>query len=168
MTTYVTDFFEQLFDEEYDRQIADKEDMYDFWSRFCRRGTEHDVNPDWCEMKIREWIAGELEEQEGWKGIYSMLREAIINDIDDHYLRKCIFDKHTEWFNDEDMRLNQEVLDGSSESEESSEEENTDPLPNPPAFSCKKCGISFHDEGFSCTCDVDVNPPEPDGDGIDD
>jgi hypothetical protein len=149
MTTYITDFFEQLFDEEYDRQIADKEDMYDFWSRFCRRGTENDVNPDWCGIKVREWIENELEEQAGWDGIYQMLRIAIINDADDHYLRKCIRDKHEEWFNDEDMRLNQEALDSSNESEESSDEEITDPLP------------TVHD----CTCDQ-TNLPEPDGDGV--
>ena len=81
-----------------------------------------------------------------------MLRIAIYKDADDHYLLKCIRDKHQEWFNDEDMRLNQETLHGveaSVESEESSDEEQTDPLP------------AIHD----CNCD-DVNPPEPDGDGV--
>jgi hypothetical protein len=168
MTTYITDFFEQLFDEEYNRHIADKDDMYEFWSRFCRRGTENDVNPDWCSMKINDWIKETLEEQDGWGGIYQMLRTAIYQDADDHYLRKCIYDKHQEWFNDEDLRLNQEALDGSGESEESSEVEVTDPLPAARAvFSCKKCGVTIYDEGFFCICAPDdVNPPDPDGDGV--
>ena len=171
MTTNITDFFEQLFDEEYDRNITDKEDMYVFWSKFCRNGTENDVNPDWCHGKVNEWITDELEQQCGWDRIYEMLRRAIYHDADDHYLLKCIRDKHQEWFNDEDMRLNQETLHGveaSVESEESSDEEQTDPVATVPRaiFTCSNCGITFHDYNVRCTCPDDVNPPDPDGDGI--
>jgi hypothetical protein len=143
MTTYITDFFVDCFTDQYEMHDADG-DLPDLWGCFCSQGTTYDQFPNWKEECIKEWAEDILDNDEGWAKLSPFLKNAIWKDLDLHHLKTVIMKSHAEWFDTREEH--------SEASDESSDDEQTDPLPSPPVENAASL--------------VDVNPPEPDGDGI--
>tara|TARA_R110000868_G_scaffold403531_1_gene680889 strand:- start:493 stop:816 length:324 start_codon:yes stop_codon:yes gene_type:complete len=102
-TTYLTDFFVQCIDEEYEYASQDnsKDDIsvLVFWSKFCRTGTAGDEYPDWEEAMIRNCVGDDLENIiSDWAIINDTFRMAIWRDIDFDHLKNHIKELHSTWY----------------------------------------------------------------------
>jgi len=125
MTTYLTDYFIECFNDEYERHESD-EDMFAFWGYFCEEGTNEDEHPMWNPGGVRDWVKEILSMQGGYENMSPMFQRAIYMDIDEGAILLHIQEKHQEWNESEHF------LNADSESEESADdEEQTDPLPLP-------------------------------------
>ena len=97
MTTYLTDYFVQCLNDEFDMHESDG-DLKEYWGYFCMPGTAEDEFPNWEVGCVRDWAEDILENNSGFSKLGDNLCEAIKRDVDCFHILTCIKKAHTDWY----------------------------------------------------------------------
>lgn len=97
MTTYLTDYFVQCFNDEYEMHESDG-DLKEYWGYFCRQGTADDEFPLWEVCCVSSWMDDILESNGGFNSLSEPLQTAIKRDADAYHILTCIKKAHEDWY----------------------------------------------------------------------